>query len=433
MAGTVVSKFSPAQSEPRTNWAGNFTYSTGRLDTPANTEEIKHLIASHAHLKALGTRHSFNNIADSSEDQISLKHLDQISLAPSARTVTVGAGVTYGQLAPYIDGRGFAVHNLASLPHISVAGGISTATHGSGIHNGNLATAVRAIEIVLADGSLTTLSRQTIGDTFDGLVVALGALGIITRVTLEVQPTFQVAQVLYENLSFSQLEHNLVAIFSSAYSVSLFTDWQGHRATQVWLKRRVDAAQPGDVPPLFYGATAATKKLHPIAGVSAENCTDQLNVPGPWYERLPHFKMNFTPSNGAEIQTEYFVPLDKGYEAILAIEQLRDQITPHLFITELRTVAADNLWLSMAYQRPSLALHFTWKRDWPAVKQILPQIEAKLAPFSPRPHWGKTFTLAPAQIQAHYPRMGDFKSILAQYDPKAKFRNSFLDLNLYTA
>lgn len=433
MAGSLLSKFSLAEAvdSGRTNWAGNITYSTDHLDLPDSTDEVKRLIAGHTHLKALGTRHSFNNIADSTEEQVQLKRLDSIELDTAKKTVTVDAGVTYGQLAPYIDSRGFAVHNLASLPHISVVGGCSTATHGSGVHNGNLATAVRAFEIVLADGTVKTISRETAGATFDGMIVGLGALGIITRITLAVQPRFDMTQVLYENLSFSELEHHLVDIFSSGYSVSLFTDWQHHRATQVWIKRRMDAGNATQMAPQFYGATLATKKLHPITGVDPVNCTDQLGIPGPWYERLPHFKMNFTPSNGAEIQAEYFVPLEHGYEAILAVEQLKDQITPHLFVTELRTIAADELWMSMAYQRPSLALHFTWKRDWPAIQRILPQIEAKLAPFNPRPHWAKVFTLAPGAIQAHYPKMNDFKILADQNDPSGKFRNEFLNKNIF--
>src|SRR6202021_3240609 len=106
-------------------------------------------------------------------------------------------------------------------------------------------------------------------------------------------------------------------------------------------------------------------------------CAEQQGVPGPWFERLAHFKMNFTPSSGRELQTEYFVPRDRGYEAILAVEQLKDRITPHLFVTELRTIAADDLWMSMAYKGDSMAIHFTWTPEWPEVKEILPLIEAQ--------------------------------------------------------
>ena len=435
LAGSVIGRLTHAQAAtPRTNWAGNYTYSTDRLDLPTDVAGVKQAIASTSHLKALGARHSFNGIADSKEEQVSLKHFDEITLDPAAKTVTVGAGVTYGQLAPYIDSRGFAVHNLASLPHIGVVGACATATHGSGSSNGNLSTAVRAMEIVTANGELVTLSREKLGDRFDGAVVGLGALGVITRITLAVEPRFEVAQTVYEDLSFDQLEHNLDAIFASGYSVSLFTDWQKHRATQVWIKRRVGAGAGASTPvPEFYGARAATHKLHPIGDHPAESCTDQMGIPGPWYERLPHFKMNFTPSSGAELQTEYFVPRDKAYQAILAVEQLRDQITPLLFVTEFRTIAADHLWVSPCYQRPAMTLHFTWKPEWPEVKKLLPQIEAKLAPFAPRPHWAKLFTMDPAQIRAQYARMPEFLALVRQYDPQGKFRNAFLETNLYSA
>jgi xylitol oxidase len=361
-----------------------------------------------------------------------LKQLNEMSLDKAVRTVTVGAGVTYGQLAPYIDAQGFAVHNLASLPHVSVAGACATATHGSGSKNGNLSTAVSAVEFVTADGELVTLSRQKDGDKFPAAAVALGGLGVVTRVTLDVLPTFQVRQAVYENLSLAQLEDHLDDIFLSGYSVSLFTDWQNHKATQVWIKRRVEPGSSFEFAPEFYGAKLATQKLHPLAGHSAENCTEQLGIPGPWYERLPHFRMNFTPSSGAELQTEYFVPRNRAYEAILAVEKLRDQVGPHLFISELRTIDADELWMSTAYKRPSLAIHFTWKPEWPAVKALLPMIEEQLAPFDARPHWAKLFTMAPSRLQSLYARLPDYKELVKHYDPKGKFRNGFLDTNLYS-
>jgi xylitol oxidase len=435
LASTLFPKLSTAQttSGNRTNWAGNYTYSTNNLELANTTEDVRHSIRSHTHLKALGARHSFNGIADSREDQLSLKHFDQIELDTKAKTVTVGAGVTYGQLAPYIDSRGFAVHNLASLPHISVVGACATATHGSGSKNGNLSTAVRAMEVVTASGEVMPFSREKLGDKFPGTVVGLGALGVITKITLDVQPTFQMTQVVYENLSFSQLEHHLDDIFASGYSVSVFTDWQNHRATQVWIKRRVDQGSHIDLKADFYGAKPATHDLHPLAGHSAENCTEQMGIPGPWYERLPHFRMNFTPSSGAELQSEYFVPRDKGYAAIQAVEQLRDEITPHLFITEFRTIAADDLWISPCYKQASMTLHFTWKPEWPAVKKVLPRIEEKLAPFGARPHWAKLFTMAPAYLRSRYTRMSDYQAMLTQYDPSGKFRNEFINTNIFGA
>lgn len=433
VAGGVFSQLVSGQesAEPRENWAGNLNYSTDKLFTPASAEEVQQVVAKCAKLRALGTRHSFSTIADSTENQVSLRHLDSVELDEKAHTVTVGAGVAYGKLAPVIEAKGFALHNLASLPHISVAGAIATATHGSGMRNGNLATAVAALELVTADGKVMTLTRGK-DEHFAAAVVGLGAPGIVTRVTLNVQPTFQVAQSVYRNLSFDKLKDHFDEIFGAGYSVSLFTDWQNHRATQVWIKRKVAAGDANKWEPEFFGATLAKEKLHPIEGHPAESCTEQLGQPGPWYERLPHFKMDFTPSSGRELQTEYFVPRERGFEAITAVEQLRDKITPHLFVTELRTIAADDLWMSMAYQRDSLAIHFTFKPESAAVNALLPQIEAKLEPFGARPHWGKLFAIAPSTLQGLYPRMKEFKGYLQQVDPKGKFRNQYLEANLYS-
>jgi len=442
VAGSIASRLVSAQhaQQPAAheNWAGNIHYSTDHVHTPATLDEVRDCVKKCSKLRALGSRHSFNRIADSNQNQVSLEHLNQIDIDDKARTVTVGAGVRYGQLAPVIDAKGYALHNLASLPHISVAGAIATATHGSGIHNGNLATPVRALEIVTASGDVLHLSRDKDGDQFVAAVVGLGVIGVVTRVTLDLLPTFQVAQTVYRNLSFSELEHNFDAIFGAGYSVSLFTDWQNHRATQVWIKRRLapsedQSGKTHNLPDLFYNAKRATRKLHPITEHPAESCTEQMGVPGPWYQRLPHFKMEFTPSSGRELQTEYFVPREHGYDAILAVEKLKDKITPHLFVTELRTIAADNLWMSTAYQRDSLAIHFTWKPEWDTVRQILPQIEAQLKPFNPRPHWAKLFTLPPQQLQAQYTRLADFKAFVNQHDPTGKFRNDFIETNLYSS
>ena len=438
LTSTLISGFASGETTgPRTNWAGNLTYHTDNLLTPETVEETQQLVKTKPKLRALGSRHCFNTIADSTAAQISLTALDSMVIDADAKTVTVGAGVRYGILAPYIDKAGFALHNLASLPHITAVGACATATHGSGIKNGNLSTAVSGMEIVTADGQIIRLTRAKDGDLFKESVVHLGSLGVVTKITLDMQPTFQMKQLVYENLSMDQLEHNLDTIMGSGYSVSLFTDWQKHRISQVWIKSRLDHpdAQPPstEIPPLFYGATAAKQKLHPLPGHDATPCTEQMGIPGPWYERLPHFRMNFTPSSGAEIQTEYFVPRSRGYEAILAVEQLKDKITPHLFITEIRCIAADDLLMSPAWHQDSMAIHFTWKPESDAIHKVLPLIEEKLAPFNARPHWGKVFTMPPARLAQVYSNMPKFQALLKQYDPQGKFRNQFIDANIFGA
>jgi len=410
----------------RTNWAGNYTYRSASLLEPSSVAELQQLLPTLPRAKALGARHSFNSIADTAGTQISLARFKSKSLDisdPARPTVTVGAGVTYGELAPWLHVQGFAIPNMASLPHISIVGACATATHGSGVTNKCLSASVSAIDLVTAGGEFVHLSCTANPEIFPGAVVALGALGIVTSLTLDLVPAFRVDQTVYENLPFHELEHSLLDIFSAGYSVSLFTDWQEHRATQAWIKRIAgDAAMPEN----FFGATRQSFKLHPLPGHSAENCTEQLNIPGPWHERLPHFRMDFTPSSGAELQSEYFVSLADGFNAIRAVEELRDLITPHLFITELRTVAADDLWLSMAYARESLAIHFTWRPESDAVFPVLPLIEAQLAPFAARPHWGKLFTTPSAILRELYPRFSAFRRLTTQLDPSGRFRNDFL-------
>ncbi len=435
MSNHALASEALAQTTPesRKNWAGNLTYSTNHLDVAKSVAEVQKVVREQARVKPLGARHSFNNIADSTHEQLSLKPMEAMTLDAAKKTVTVDAGVTYGRLAPYLEKQGCAVHNLASLPHISVVGACATGTHGSGTGNGNLSSAVRAFEMVTADGQVVTLSREALGDSFDGVVIGLGALGVITRITLAVQPTFQVAQTVYEDLSFNQLEHHLEEIFTSGYSVSLFTDWQNHRATQAWVKSKVNVGETHKAPAEFFGAKAATRKLHPLAGHDATPCTEQMGIPGPWFERLPHFRMEFTPSSGQELQTEYYVPIEHGYKAIMAVEELRNQITPHLFVTEFRTIAADDLWLSPCYRQTSMTLHFTWKPEWDQVKEVLPLIEARLEPFAFRPHWAKLFVLDPKVLASRYARLPEYRQLLAKYDPRGKFRNAFLDRNVYPA
>lgn len=424
----------PDSGTPLTNWAGNYRYSTSNLHQAKSIEQIQEFVKANDSLRTLGTRHCFNDIADSPHALLSLRALDRVvALDREARTVTVEAGMSYGQLCPVLHEQGFALHNLASLPHISIAGACATATHGSGVKQGNLATAVSGLELITADGNVLKLSRAKDGETFRGAVVNLGALGVVTKVTLDVEPAFAMCQHVYENMPLSQLANNFESIVSSGYSVSLFTDWQNKRINEVWIKRRVEKGEV--VPaaePEFYGAKLATRNLHPIVELSAENCTEQMGVPGPWYDRLPHFRMGFTPSSGKELQAEYFVARKHAVDAILAVERLRDRVGPHLFISELRTIEADELWMSPCYQRPSLTIHFTWKPEWDAVRKLLPAIEQELAPYEVRPHWGKLFTVAPAALQSRYERLADFKNLVKEHDPRGKFRNPFLTRNLYS-
>ncbi|WP_261300491.1 FAD-binding protein [Paenibacillus andongensis] len=415
--------------ENNRNWAGNYRYSASELHVPANVEQVQQLVAHSKQIKVLGTRHSFNSIADSTESLISLQNLNQvIALDHANNKVTVEGGIRYGELCQYLHVNGYALHNLASLPHITVAGACATATHGSGDWNGNLATVVDSMEIVQANGDLVVFSREQKVGGIEGAVVGLGGLGVVTKITLDVIPTFQMSQYVYDNLSLVQLKEHFDNVFSSAYSVSLFTDWKNANFNQVWLKRKMTEQSSDQPEPEFFGARIASSHRHPVPGHTAENCSEQMGIPGPWHERLPHFRMDFTPSAGEELQSEYFVPRQDAYHALCALDRIREHISPLLYVSEVRTIAEDNLWMSPCYKQESVAIHFTWKPNWEAVKQVLPIIEKQLAPFQARPHWGKLFTMQPTQLQSLYEKLPDFRQLLLQCDPQGKFLNAFLNI-----
>jgi xylitol oxidase len=405
--------------EPRrvspANWAGNVVFSARRIARPASVDELRRLVARSDRIRALGTAHSFCRVADGG-GLVSLGDLpaDPV-LAPDGSGVTLGAGMRYGELGSFLHGRGLALENLASLPHLSVGGACATATHGSGTRC--LATQVSALEIVTADGELVTLRR---GDAdFAGAVVGLGLLGVVVRLTLDVRPAAEVRQYVYDDLPGTE---HLDAVLDGGHSVSLFTDWRGPRVNQVW--RKVAApVEPGP----WFGARPADGPRHPAPGVSPVTCTEQGGVPGPWHERLPHFRLDHTPSAGDELQSEFLLPRDRAAEALAAVGELADQVAPVLLISEIRSVAADELWLSMAYGRDSLALHFTWIPDPVAVLPVVAAVEQALALLDPRPHWGKISRADPELAARSYERLPDFRALVARWDPAGKFRNDLTD------
>ncbi|BCL26779.1 D-arabinono-1,4-lactone oxidase [Streptomyces aurantiacus] len=407
-------------AEALTNWAGNITYSAKELQRPRSLDALRALVAGSERVRVLGSGHSFNLIADPGPEGVllSLTALPpSIEVDTAARTVRVAGGVRYAELARAVHGQGFALPNMASLPHISVAGSVATGTHGSGNTNGSLASPVREVELVLADGSDLTIGRDD--PRFDGAVTSLGALGVVTALTLDLAPDFEVAQHVFRELPLAGLDFETVS--ASAYSVSLFTDWRRSGFVQAWVKRRTDVPWDG-----FPWAEPSAEAMHPVPGMPAVNCTQQFGVPGPWHERLPHFRPEFTPSSGSELQSEYLLPRSYAVDALHAVDAIRETVAPVLQICEVRTVAADSQWLSPAYGRDTVALHFTWVEDTAVVLPVVRRLEEALAPFAPRPHWGKVFAVTAAAVRERYPRMGDFKALAEGLDPRGTFRNSFV-------
>ena len=411
------------------NWAGNFEYQAQLVFEPRSIADAQEVVQKSLKLKVYGSRHSFNHVADTTDTHVSLQHLNRIvSIDEAAQTVTFEGGIRYGELVTHLHEHGFALHNMASLPHITVAGACATATHGSGEKNGNLATAVRGLDIITGSGEIVTFA----GDDLAGAAVHLGALGIVARMTLAIQPTYQVHQRVFREMPFSQMLEHFDEIQASAYSVSLFTGWEGdsineNTINQVWLKRH---ASEGDLPDSeFFGAVAAQEKIHPIPDFADmfDSCTEQLGIVGSWYERLPHFKLAFVASAGEELQSEYFVSREHAQSALEAMRSVEDKIALFVYCSEIRTIAADDLWMSPCYQQDSVAIHFTWKPMGPEVKSVLPEIEGALRPFGVKPHWGKLFTIK----DFRYEKLDDFREMVSKHDPNRKFGNAFLEEFIY--
>ncbi|TCC27156.1 D-arabinono-1,4-lactone oxidase [Kribbella speibonae] len=401
-----------------TNWAGNISFASA-LQRPRSIAELQDLVGRSEKVRVLGTGHSFNRIADSAGTLVSVADLLSV-IEVGERGVTVSAGLRYGEITAALQAQGLALHNLGSLPHISVAGACSTGTHGSGDANGPLADAVNAITFVDASGELVTLTRDD--EDFAGSVISLGALGVTVSLTLDVQPTYEISQVVYDGLPVERLGTDFAEVMSSAYSVSAFTDWVDPDV-MVWRKRRELSAPSAD----WLGARLADGPRHPIKVMPADYATQQGGVAGPWNERLPHFRLEFTPSNGDELQSEYFVPRARAAEAFDVLRALGNQFAPVIQVSEVRTIAADDLWLSPSQGRDTVALHFTWIQDETVVRPVVAALENALAPLDARPHWGKVFEADATTLAERYPRVPDFITLASKYDPTGKFRNPYLD------
>ena len=412
------------------NWAGNVRFQPRRMHRPRSMDELRRALHGHERVRVVGSAHSFTGVADTEGVLIDLAEMPRgLDVDSAVRRVRVSGGWTYGDLCPRLHEAGWALDNLASLPHVSVAGACATATHGSGRRLGCLATQIEEVEMLTADGEVVTLAHGA--ERFPAAAVSLGALGIVTALTLRVRPAFSMIQHVHERVSLDAIAAELEATMARAYSVCLFTAWEDQPHADAWVKRVVaDGAaatdEETDADPLF-GVPATSRDRHPQPEGSADACTEQRTV-GPWHVRLPHFRPDRTPASGDELQTEYFVPWENASAAIATVSALGADIRPVLLLTEIRAVAADRLWLSPFCGRDSLAIHFSWRNDWQAVRAVLPRLEEALAPHRARPHWGKLFTYPRDYLEHVYgASMQRFRDAARALDPQGRFRNDFLD------
>ena len=405
------------------NWSGTYQFTAREVIAPRTVGEVQRAVAAGGRVRAIGTRHSFNDLADNGATLVSVAGIaPEPVIDEAAGTVTVGAGTPYGVLAAWLQDRGWALGNLGSLPHISIAGATATGTHGSGSRNRILSAAIAGLEYVAADGELRHVSRST--PDFAGMAVGLGAFGIVVRVTLDIEPTYLIRQDAYTGLPWDRVLADLDDILEAAYSLSLFTDWSGESLHAAWVKRRVETAEAA-VPAEFFGARRDPGPVRFI-DAPADNLT-VLGVAGPWSERLPHFRLDSTPSNGDEIQSEYFVDRRHGAPALEALRQRSRSITPLLMISEIRSTAQDQLWLSGSYGRETMAIHFTWRNRPDQVDAALKEVEAALEPFAARPHWGKVSHVTAGQVAELYPRLRDARDLFERLDPDGRFSNNRLE------
>jgi alditol oxidase len=404
------------------NWAGNVAFGAARIHEPESLDALRHLVDSSRRIRPVGRGHSFSRIADTADDLVLLDGLPKtLEVDSVSSTVRVASGMTYTELAEGLHRAGFALANMASIPDISIAGACETGTHGSGDDQRVLAASVAAVQLVAADGALVELRRDSHRDTFSGSVVALGALGIVTHLTLDIEPTYEMSQQVYLGASLDDIQSQLNDVFSAGYSVSVFTDWHSGEAS-VWVKERVD--QPESTLTL---GRRAERSVHPVPSRSPDLCTEQLGTVGPWHERLAHFRPNAAREAGHELQSEVFLSRDVAHQAITVLREIGRLFAPALLVSEVRTVGADDLWLSPAYGRDSIAFHFTWNDNESTVLGALAAIEERLLPLDPRPHWGKLTTMTADRVIASYERALDFNELMVEQDPSFKFRNNFVN------
>ena len=405
-----------------TNWAGNVIFGAAQVHKPKSVDSLRRIVHDARQIRALGSGHSFSGIADTTGDSVILDNLPKtLTIDPTNSTVTVASGMSYTELAEALSRAGFALSNMASIADISIAGACATGTHGSGDALRVLAASVTAMKLVAAGGDLVELRRDLDRENFRGAVVALGALGIVTQLTLDIEPAYEMSQQVHLGVPLHEIEDGLEDLFSAAYSVSAFTDWCSGKAS-VWVKRRTD-----QLALKWTAGKPALHAVHPVPGMSPELCTEQLGVVGPWHERLTHFRPKPSLETGNELQSEVFLPRTVAKRAISALSEIGGLIAPALLVSEIRTVRADDLWLSPAHGRDSVAFHFTWTANEAAVLVALAAIEERLMPLDPRPHWAKLTTMNPRQIIKGYERAADFERLMVEYDPTFKFRNDFVD------
>lgn len=403
------------------NWGGNLAFEQAEVVKPKTISELAEMVRVNK-VRPVGTLHSFSPIAKGEGLLMSTANLAIKPELDSDRSVVrFGAAMRFGELALFLEQNGFALRNMGSLPHISVAGAAATGTHGSGDKNQILSSSLTSFSYLNHEGELIKVEKQD--PLFEAFRLGLGAYGIWVEAELSIVPSFQIRQDIFLEIPWSYFLEDPSRLTSAGYSVSLFGKWGTSTISQTWVKSEVEDPRAGV--PIAAIAPEQNSKRELADGVG-DNLTEQGGKPGPWLHRLPHFRLDASPSAGNEIQTEYFFTRDKIAHAIEAVHSVAGKINPVLIISEIRSIAQDDAWLSPMRRGDSIALHFTWKNEPELVDIAVQELEKVLAPMEPIPHWGKVHHFTQSDLERAHPMLSKAREQFENADPSGKFSSDYL-------
>ncbi|SES48940.1 D-arabinono-1,4-lactone oxidase [Actinokineospora terrae] len=421
------------------NWAGTETATAVELHSPADVTAISAAITSAADrgltVRARGSGHSFTPAAAAHGAALDLSTWTGVVSADGA-DVTVRSGTTLAELNTELDRRGRAMANLGDIDAQTVSGAISTGTHGTGARLGGIATQVSALELVLANGSVVRCSATERPDLFAAARISLGALGVISTVTLRTEPAFVLAaaeqpepleQVL-EQLDQNCADNDHFEFYWFPYGRKALTKRNNRLPAGALPRPLGPVRQFFEYEVLENGAFGALCKIgrfvpqlvRPLSKLSASVLSPRS------YSDVSH-KVFVTSRRVRFVESEYAIPREALAEVLAELRARVPQLAdPIMFPVEVRVAARDDIWLSTAHDRDSAYIAIHQYRGMP-YRDYFALFESIAASVGGRPHWGKMHTLDAEKLRALYPRFDDFARIRSEVDPDGIFRNPYTD------
>ncbi len=396
-----------------TNWAGNQSCAPARIVRPRDEHEIAVAVRSAVDdglgVRVLGTGHSFSPVIGTDGALLDLSALSGVVAVDADRsTVTALPATTVGMFGDPLWDLGFALHNQGDIATQQIAGAVATGTHGSGVELAGLSGMVRAMRLITAGGDVLEIGADQ-PELLHAAQVAIGMLGVIARIELEVVPAHRLAERI-EHMPYSEVITRWDELTGSHRHFSFF-----------WLPSEQSAALYGLTTP---AGTTLTDTCYVKIYDLAEPDRPDDPTPGRRVDRSYRiYPMEFEP-NFHEL--EYFVPFDRAVDAVAAMRELMlGSLPDSVFPMEVRTTAADEAYLSPAYGTPTVVISVSGVPGT-AYEPYLRAVDETLRPFSPRVHWGKLHFLTRDQLLQRYPAAGDFIETRRRLDPGGVFLNDHL-------